>query len=205
MQVYPVTKLQCNAMQCKCILCYAASAHCTLHIALKGCCFQWSYCFYWDFYFHWLLFSLVFSLTTVFTGSSFLLCAWLLFYASHNTSMICSLNSWQSRQMKWAPYKCTLCIYKVHFTGSSASVQTAEQAVVFLASQISPSWCYTADLHYNDLDWHELHSLNIHWIATERYNITVLHILPISPGSFWLIWATAARRCCPALPWTVLC
>ena len=31
----------------------------------------------------------------------------------------------------------------------SATVETAEQAVVILVSQISPSWCYTAGLHYN--------------------------------------------------------
>ena len=104
--------------------CYATSALTYLHS--RAFFFHWAtvftgatvftritvstgYCFHWatittrvtvftlpavfiGYHFHWSLFSVVHCL---------------LLYASCNTSMICSLNCWQSSQMKWAPFKWT--------------------------------------------------------------------------------------------------
>ena len=133
-------------------------------------------CCTWELLFHLILF----LLGSVFTGTCFLLCSWLLIL--HLNAMICSLNSWQSGQMQWAPYKCTGTIVhqwrlqsrpllfwwvKFHPVGATLLVFTTMLWTDLSYSTHSLIWCYSSQ---------------IHWIATEHCNISVLHILPISPG-----------------------
>ena len=69
--------------------------------------------------------------------------------------------------MKWAPYKCT------HFKCNSSDCR--EKAVVILASQISPSWCYT------------LHCCTAVTMYSKAPHYTLWNILSISPSCSSLV------------------
>lgn len=89
---------------------------------------------------------------------------------------------------------------------NSATVETAEQAVVILVSQISPSWCYTAGLHYNALDWFELqHTFSqMHWIALRYRALQYQCVTHSSNFTRLLLDALDSLLPCTALDCTVL-